>query len=125
MSSNKRVENIKYISSQFYGLIKSSNSTKSKEIPQISINPFGSFGVNYFITPRFAIGAEYGIGPKIDFSNGKRLVKINNTFTYDDGSSVNITEENESPASKNLEVNLNQQVGLHFIYVFDKDKSGK
>lgn len=119
---SSREINTSYNNPQFNGLIKSYNFSENKSIPEIRVNPFGSFGVNYFISPRFAIGAEYGIGPNFQIANGKSLSKINNEYTFDDGTVITETEENESALSKNLEVNLRQRVGLHFIYVFDKKK---
>jgi len=89
---------------------------------ELNISPFGSFGINYFISPRFAIGAEYGVGPNFTIENGTTKYSRTVTQTYSDGTVEVTIEENtdESNNSNTLDVGIQQRVGVHFIYVIDR-----
>ncbi len=111
-----------YATPLFDGLIKAEELYKYNNPVGFKINPFGSFGVNYFISPRFAIGAEYGIGPNFSIENGTRQYASTITRTYSDGKVEIIKEnnENDNNSSSSLGVDLQQRVGVHFIYVIDR-----
>ena len=104
------------------GLVEFKNDTKTKGAPRVSFNPFVGFGFNYFFHPRMAIGAEYSIGPNMILVKGNNTIVSNDSGVYDTGDEVAFTTEYKEQVNA-FYLNVNQQVGLHFIFIVDKDRN--
>jgi hypothetical protein len=113
--------------SDAYTLVEASNSGQlsyeseeySKSAPQLTINPFAGFGVNYFFHERLAFGIEYSISPRMDLIKGTTMTSRSSKETFEDGTIEDFSLEIDI---NTFFVNFNQQIGFHLIYTLRNEK---
>ncbi len=98
------------------GLTDFESSELNKSAPQLTIKPFGGFGLNYFFHPRVAFGIEYSLSPSMLLIKGTGKTKVETEWFYEDGTVEVEIVEDENKANA-FYVNLSQQIGFHLIYI--------